>query len=608
MNRLVRRVQHYLGMDLPRRRLDLNFACPQPSRRGGRPPMSKGGLRRRMSRQGGGPPALLRSLLTLQRDLNRYPMTASKRVRLSLVLLSAWLPLAQRLIHQYSDKGGIPDSEDRREQLDLAAEVARSLAVSLQLALQADYDRSRFSYARVRDRIYTCAFRVLELIRWEQRLCGLRYRGLSPRAWQDAHTVYQIMQAYESVDYPLPLLENLLAENRVRKVASLHDVYASIQVFSILDFSKWPVRYQSFIDTYLGLVDQAVTVSPAEVGVGEDTYIAYCYQDRPPFIDGSLPGQGPAVLINCAVLFDNIRADFKDLLKAEREGNLFLVPQKLAPLQADYRFFLLRLILQNMRSDNWLEQTGQLADRAPGLRIYSGVRDIYAHLNALFHGSAFVRDARSLTDTLAQRSALIGEDHSSEALSQWYVLERTAQRLRLRTQETSYNVPMHIGSLVAYGFDEDEIQRPCLASVTRILRTDARTVVVDLDHIVGYGEPVSLRKCSSSDEMSEGADTSTPIGAFLVHDQERGWGLLVPAAVRLGEGAQVSMKRGRKKLRLRLGAIRIVSVRLMLYRLEGQEKGLGEALYPCQRKAPAEPPSAEPTVLELPDLMSSGSG
>ena len=186
MGKLIPRIRRYLGLDLPARRLDLKFDLTPPSRRSGKGAKSERDLARSLKPLTKQPEAYLRTLQKQIQGQNSQVMASAKRMARTAAALRWYYPMARQCINRFSKKAGIPDEPERQQLLDMVSAIAGSLTTSYKIIFSEDYDSSRFQYTRRRDRIYTCAFRILELIRLEQRSRGLRYQPLPPRAWQDA--------------------------------------------------------------------------------------------------------------------------------------------------------------------------------------------------------------------------------------------------------------------------------------------------------------------------------------------------------------------------------------------------------------------------------------
>ena len=587
MHAIIARIKHYLGLDLPPRKIDLRFDLHPPGKQAKKPNLSSIGLRKSLRPLKDTPKKYFRLLLRQMKMLNRYPVGPSQRLARTALVLKWFHPLAMQTIYRFSKQSGIPESDERQELLDLISDIVRNLTVSYKTVFQHDYDASRFEYARSRNRIYFCAFRILELINFEQRIRGLRYQSLGTRAWQDANTVFHVMLAYESVEFQLPLLNGNQKDEKNLKTACLQEFYASIHAYALLDYSTWPTDQQSFIDTYRESVNQSITVMEDSGGaLTKDMRIAYCYQDGPSCSTRIDTASDPAVLISFSVLAESIHRDFRDLIKAKEEKNSFLVPKILAPLKDVYRLALASLMHRNVGRDIWSVDASQPGEQINELRIYVGFRDIYMHLRGIFGSRSANPGAPTLADTLAERSAAFGEDHTATQQSLWHVLHSDNKKIRLRTQETCYSTPMTIGSLVAYEIGEADHHQPHLGWVSRIFRPISGTVIVEIERLANFAEPVKITKNCQLGNSGKAPKNIKTMLSFLVYDNQLGWGLLLPKQELFWEKTPVLIHRDKQVTEFELGNARSLTAHFHLFNLTLETKAFGSPDYPSSLRSP----------------------
>lgn len=587
MHPWITRFRRFMGWNLPKRRLDLEFNLLPPNRRGRKPRLGLAVLARLRKHSNQSRQQTLQTLLEELKAANRYAMSPGMRLNFSGVVLKTYYPLAVECRGLYGREAGIPDDAVRQNELDTAAAIARALTVSYKHVLQRYYDASRFRYARNRKRVFQCASRILELTRLEQRLLGLRYRKLEGRAWQDIHTVFALLASYENVDFPLPTLECSLDDSRPRQLVSPHDLYCAIQAYALLDATTWPVEQLGFIDSYRQSLDKPINATLDSPPGGKHWAYAAAYHDGEPHERPIQPGQGPAIAINYGVLAQSIRADLQALLQSRREQANFQVPATLAPLQDAYRVSIASLMNRNIASRQHWHESGQLAEPLTGLHIYVGFDEIEAHLASIFAPNPVHRAKRQLADSLADRSAMFGEDHTATTESLWQILHSDAARLGLRTQETQFTTPMGIGSLLAYGMGAEDRRRPRLGALSRIYRPQPGTLILEIARLASYAEPVSVAKALPD---QPGGPPATPLLAFRVFDQRFGWGLLLPNQESFWRDTLVFMRDKSQTVKCRLGAVKALTHYFTLFGMPEQLQQQQAPEYPLPTETGQRPP------------------
>jgi hypothetical protein len=592
-------IAHFLGTDLPPRDLELRFDLLQPRRGATRPALTKAAIERTLSPLRENPHAYFPALLQQVRELNRYPLSPVKRLQLSSRLLLRFYRDAIRALRpMLREPRGLPEADETRTLIEILAETARTFVVSYQLVFASDYGASPFWYARVRTRAYLCAFRILELARFEQRVRALRYEPLPERTWQVANTVFRAMWGCENVEFELRILDSDLREGKLAASRSLRDLYVSMQIFWLFDPCAWPNDQQTFVDSYSDLIPGGVTLAADPGGaLGSDCLVAHCYQAGPPSRARAGAGLGPALVSDYRGLALSVHGDYAELLKDRGARNRFLIPRPLRPLEPVYQVAIARLMLRALdRRGEWDNLTaGDAQER--DLRIYTGFGEVYAHLQALFSEDDKVKETRRLSDIFAERSAIFGDDHTAAEESRWYVLYADERRMRIRTQETRFTNAMVIGSLLAFGFGAGEILRPRLARVVRIQRPQAGTVVIDIDRVVRFGRPVAVSKVPqtaktgpTAPQGSEGSGAGDGQGqaakrqwvaAILGHQPQLGWGLIVPQGGGYWEKNHIDVLIGQRGFRCHLGELAEATPEFLLFALPDIPADLIQPRYPA---------------------------
>jgi hypothetical protein len=599
------RVRHFLGLDLPERTLRLGFDLLRLRRCRDRPPANPGRLQARLQASRTTPTEQLEAMLTLVLGLKRCPMPERRRFQL-VEALAAWFhaEAAPQIAALAAEGGGIPEQGGRGVMLDLLARNTQTLIDVYQLIFATDYARNRFWYAKVRSRVHHCAHRIMELIKLQHRIVGIRYAPLPAQSWRLANTIYVVMRAYESTDVPT---ETLAAVSPgalpSRRLANLDQLYGSLQTYHILDYSAWPEQNQFFIDTYCNAVDGGIRIHDhrgTNLVAAKDTLLTAYRHDAP--ATRTLPNGaelGPALIIDYRTLADSIRLDYVELSKARADRNRFAMPSRLAVLEPVHQTATGYLLYRNLRLPGLWGDLSSARQRYRDLRIYVGYEEVRAHLLAIFSAGDGRPQSRELSDLFARRSAIIGEDDTSTQESRWYVLYESAERMRIKTQETRFTHRMFIGNLLAYGFGRKGAQNPRIGKVNRLYRPEAGAVVIDVEYLASFGTPITLhrRDPGGDAEPRKLRVIGEPLPSLLIHHPKRGWGVVTPPQEGFWEQTPVGIQSGRQVRLGRLGEAQDVTAEFHWF-------AIAQANFPDQLPTYPETADAaeEAAEQELPDV------
>lgn len=516
MGKLLTRTYHYFGMDLPKRVLPLNFTFPKISGRFKASHSGGGSFLRELDEVKDAPLEYFRLLLGEIKHINRCTIKHKLRLSFTRQILKLYYPKALEQIARHSAGGGIPDTENRQQILDMIAEIAQIMAISFQILFAEYYGSSNFRYARVRNTVQECALRILELLALKQQIKALRYQLLSEHDWKLANTIFHVMSCYEDIDKQTATLSKGLDVGR-RSDSSLSEQFALLQTVAKFDMLRWPTHLQWVIGSYFHSIKNAVQVKADDGSckLGRNDLVVYCY-DSVPARNGRMEAPfGNALILAYQGMADAIRKDCMGMSLSRKKNDPSIMPPRLARFPDTEHFVISDQLVRGLESatdDAVVVKQQKVED----LRIFVGFIEVF---NLLLHQSGMYKSEDRLEDMLAKRSALIAEDNVATEKSLWTMLFKNEKMMRLSTQETSFTKPMAIGALLAYGVGED-IGRPRFASVSRILRPSHKVVEIDMKRIAGYAEPVRITVNTS--------DKTKP--ALLVYDKHLlgGWGLLFP--------------------------------------------------------------------------------
>jgi hypothetical protein len=538
----------------------------------------------------------LRTCLREARKLPRCELTPAKRMAAGEAFLAAFVPIVFRQVKSFSGEGGVPDPEPRQVILDTIVEVVRLLAESYKMSFVDAWTGSgKFLEAS--------AFRVLELARLQQRVCGLRYQALRDSEWLAVNNIFHAVRDAGKADTRHIVLEHFALPEDPPKTQSIEGVFLSIQLVARLDLLRWPVEWQAHAFVFGSVVRRLVKlVDDPAGGLLPGNSVSYAYDARParskwlPDDDAS----GSLLVINWSALLTRMFKDYSALADDSTPDYLKKIPDRLATVPQSERLALAQLQLECVSSEEPAAAPQDVPGTAADMRIFIGFAAVY-QLVLTLHGNPDAVGTR-LADVLAKRSALMGDDGAATTGSVWFVLYEDAALIRLKTQETRFTTRLKIGAPAAYGIGREGIAKPSFGVVARIQRSSATTVVVDILKHGNYVAAVVLSKDPEAFAKPEGQ--AEVVGGIIARDGSGKDTLLLPPTATLRRKDRLVMKMATGTRSIALRKLKLVTRSFFLFGYKSAEDADARPLtLPSARIAseplPQPPGHARPVARKL---------
>lgn len=589
---LMKKLRKYIGLDLPKRDLSLNFDLPTISAELQVGRGSDGELFRRLNEVKDSPAEYFDILFNVIKHINRCALSPRQRLSLTRQVLRLFYSKALESLVQFGRKkregGDIPDPEDRKQALRHIAEIAKTLVMSYQITFSRIYKSSNFKYARAHQLRQECVSFIFELTLLRQQALALRYQLLDASDWRGINTLFYVMHLYETEDAqkPWPTLKRELGVDKGRSSVSWQTLFAQIHITAKFDMLRWPTHLQWIIGTYVDSVENSVSIALFDSGrLGRNQMIAYCYATQPASQEILATARDPALLLDFSGLNEAIRKDCRSLLQAKKKRDLSALPVRFARFPETEHFVVFNQLMHGMLET---ESSLNLDDGTvvKDLRIYVGFMEVFSLLR--YQKSDFATEER-LTDVLAQRSAQIAEDHTVAKTTVWILLMQDDNMVRFSTEENSYTTHISLGSVLAYGVGKD-INRPKVAVVARIYRPTHKRVVIDLHILADYAESVLMTVNTAQQAASAAPRTGKP--ALLLHNSASGerWDLMLqPQDMYVGVD-QIAIHREKKEYAVELETWRNATNDFHLYNTTLTSEYLGvskDPEYAATKETPA---------------------
>lgn len=503
--------------------------------------------------------ALPRECSRYLKKLNHTEVKPDVRFKLTEVVLDV---VGQHIANSYrefaSHKFSVPEDSLRKEKLTNALLLVDELVMSYKHVLSQYYTIAKMKNSEAVKKSCLSAERVMELMRWRQRLAALRYQKLSNRDWKDINQIFFAILSVDDVRRPYQCVRNLQyfdASNYPigfsdKTVSFLH-LYISIHISGLMDIISWPVHLMHIVDTYFDQyadkVDLVVqqNVSPTDrhviVHKGQNTYADFEEKEK------ENESNDLRVLLDLSQLIDQVQGDYKKVedrkFVGEEVASIF--PQMLYKLRPSDYITALELM------SKYLRQNIRKNERKPvfggqEVRVYSGFVESYRFLRACnsTHSSEMLED-RKFRDALARYSTVLVDNGANEE-SFWHVMNESRGGVMINMPESSYCPQFRVGQLVALSVGEDENIEVRLGCINRLHRCREKDVEVAIIKLTSYLEHVAIGDPDVDDEL---------LPAFLIRNLEDQWQLILQPRKNFISGMPLMLRRKKENFPVRLGSI-----------------------------------------------------
>ncbi len=470
----------------------------------------------------------------------------------------------------------LPESKERAAELIACIDVIEQLAMCYKHVFKQDFSVKPKQYKKHRERLYTCGFRVLELIRIGQRFRAWRYQKLPHSEWQDCNQIFFSLILHNDVSEQHQLLGNIGAYIRspqkdtaqIRN-SSIQRLYLSIQFNGILDLTAWPLRLFNMSTAYLESYSQDIKIeADNQAALKPGWLITFLGHSAPPLFQRYDKMPTPAIRINYVRLFERLMHDHEELAKmrfldSDDDSKL---SKPLAELNDIDRQPFIELMLLALQKRERKEKRHAVFDQE-NIRVYFGFSNIQRLLRDYFYANSNQKKkipTRKLEDELAGSSAALASDFSNSQTSAWKTENFSSGGMLLTTESTNFTQPIQVGQLVAVVVQkEDEVATkkkrrsrhvevhketalPIIGYVCRLGHQSEKLIEVAIVRLTHFVEHAVIK--ADNKELFE------DVKVILHKDFDNKWKLIVPAEFELVSGFPCHLVRANgDEIRLRLG-------------------------------------------------------
>lgn len=533
--KMVSKVRRFVLLDVPERSVALNFKLPSPSTRAKVGRASSVDL----DDADNDPLEFFKLLHARIKFLNFANLRMGARLRANRQLFKIFCSPAISHMVTLAKTGGVPESEARRQALMLIGDIASVLITSHAMVFADRYEGSKYRYARHRKQVLKLASGLFELLLIKQQARALRYQSLEPSDWRMANTVFYVMRAYEDVEQPVSTHTPEPGGDGQRAQRSLREQFILLQICAWFDLMRLPTNLQWVVGSYLRQVDNAVQIQADTGTLKAHQLLVYCYGKQAAETRRLDTPAGPALVLNLHHLVEAMYEDCDAKQKFNSRDASHAMP-RFAHFETTDHFVIRNQFLNRLNAQEAIA-TSSHTRQVDDLRIFVGFSAIFATLR--HRRSEFASEDR-LEDSLAKRSAVFAVDGREIRQSLWSFSFQNERMTRFTTTEGPETTAMGIGMLLAYGAG-DEVHRPQLAVVSRIVRSPGRVLELDMRLIARFCEPVVI------------SFNAVKVAGLMVYDARQGgrWSLaFAPRDVLIGVD-KVELHRNQKTISVELTAI-----------------------------------------------------
>ena len=524
-------------------------------------------LQQQLEMLGGVP--LLSAAAAVLHKANRVRLRREQRQRLLRAALAAvGEGVADVYARHLRAEHAVPEDEERESALTAAIAVVEELGLGYKHCFQALY---RLPDRRLRlagDEFHETGFRILELLRWEQRLRALRYQKISPKAWREANQVYFAMAGCCDVEAPYPLawgLEWCRAHGEAPggARASTSRIYVAIQLFGLADPASWTMALVPTVDALL-CEDDAICRLVEDPGGQVPPDHALILADGsgiPLWVRPEAEEPAPSLLLDLRPLrrrLDQVRSEYdaRQFIGGQAWRALPGPLSRVPAADAIGGIELLRARLEPRRRG----ETRQPVFDARHIQLYPGFKEAYRVLRDRARaGSLETEDDRQFRDALAGYSAALAE--RAEEDSRWRVVNESSGGVLLSTRETRYSNPIRIGQLVAFRCEDEGADAVQIGYVARLHRSRDRKVDVALVRLGRHASHCGIRPPEAA------AREERLLPAILLLDPERPARLVLPPRRQFVAGTPVRLRREGRPAPARLHDLELAKREFLVFEI-----------------------------------------
>lgn len=467
------------------------------------------------------PDKLFQNAAQILSSFNRAIIKPNKRLELISAVIGQVYPVLAETIDKYRQQQySLPENHARREVLLAATTMVEQFSIVYKHVFKTDIAEDT---AKNHERMNMCAFRILELIRIEQRLRALRYQKLPTSTWVDCNKIFFYTLEHVDIDKEFKLLGTASRWVKAKNGSShslpscsIKSLYFSIQLFGVLDITTWPVWLFQVSDQYLEFINDALRLIPdhgQEVVPG--WLVTAANHNGIASFKRLEAMQSPSIIIDYSNLYNYLVTEHEALTQKRMLEN-YDESQLSEPLKHIHKYDripVLETILLSLRQRERYQKR-HAAIGSEDFRVYFGFEETYRLLSDMAQlDKKELSEMRDFIDTLAGKSSIVLDD-AQASMRGWEMINFSTGGLLLGTEESDFASPIEIGQVVAFTPSKEE-QEPLLGCINRVQRTNYRNVEVAIFRLSTHSEAALAVQTEK--------DSKKGLPVILMRDMDEKW-------------------------------------------------------------------------------------
>jgi len=519
---------------------------------------------------------------------NSIILKSDIRLELADKLLAQLYPVFILYVRELDkSSSSLPESKDRATELIGCIDVLEQLAMCYKHVFKENFSVKPGQYKKNRDKLYTCGFRILEIMRIVQRFRAWRYQKLPHSEWQDCNQIFFSLILHNDVEEKKPLLGNIGAYVRTEqseagqtRTSSVQQLYLSIQLNGTLDLTAWPLRLFNMSNAYLETFPHDINIeADNNLQLQAGWLITFLGNSAPPLFQRYEKMPTPAIRINYVNLFERLMHDHEELAKMRFLDSTddSKLSRPLAKLNDTDRQPLIELMLLALQKRDRKEKRHAVFEQE-NIRVYFGFTNIQRLLRETWYNNSIAKgksSKRRFEDDLAGSSSALGSDIAGTQSSTWNTENFSSGGMLLTTASTKFTQPIQVGQLiavVAQSNDATDNKRrrarnietkkekvlPIIGYVCRLGHQNEKLIEVAIVRLTNYVEHAVIK--ADKKELYE------DVKVVLHQDFDGKWKVVVPSDIEFISGFPCLLQRANgDEIRLRLGELWIIKSEFSIF-------------------------------------------
>ncbi|MFV2059335.1 MAG: hypothetical protein ACC653_01555 [Gammaproteobacteria bacterium] len=478
------------------------------------------------------PNQLIHEAATILSDINKVDVPVMDRIEVAHAIYITVYPFIVSICAPYNNElNKIEPHDDCLTTLSYCVVVAEQISIAYKYAYLEFYSTNVNEYREKRNNIVELGFRILEMIRLEQRLRALRYEKLPGSTWLDVNQIFFSLILHNDIDEKKILSSEIgiicikpedIIELQTKN--SLRDLYLSIQLFGVLDVITWPAHLFYFPDSYLSYLDSALRIIDDDGQTLEAGWmITFLFNDGPPVHKRTDSMSAPGIKIDFSVLHNALVAEHELLAKmiflSSIENDKLSAP--LAKLKEQDKIPVLEMILMAIKRRERHHKRHNVYG-SEKLVVNFGFNDSYKTLS----GYAKPQNSKDKSilanvELIQQESIKLSDESPVEmsSASSWKIINFSTGGLLISNDKVKTTRTLQIGQILSFK-PKDNSNVPLLGFVGRMHRLKENQIEVSIIRMASYAESALVL-----DQQSSSTDTGNPV--ILSQDMNERWQIVL---------------------------------------------------------------------------------